>query len=79
MNRYFGWYERKIQDIKPWIEKKWKKKSFYPETFQTKTHEYQWGVIAEHPYIIASYLWNMFDLPFRCGKEGIRCSLIQKD
>lgn len=21
MNRYFGWYERKIQDIKPWIEK----------------------------------------------------------
>ena len=21
MNRYFGWYEKKIQDIKPWIEK----------------------------------------------------------
>jgi len=20
MNRYFGWYERKIQDIKPWVE-----------------------------------------------------------
>ena len=20
-NRYFGWYEKKIQDIKPWIEK----------------------------------------------------------
>lgn len=36
-------------------------KEFYPETFQTKTHEYQWGVIAKHPYIIASYLWNTFD------------------
>jgi beta-galactosidase len=20
MNRYFGWYEKKIQDIKPWVE-----------------------------------------------------------
>ena len=36
-------------------------KPFYPETFQTKTHEYQWSVISKHPYIIASYLWNMFD------------------
>ena len=39
-------------------------KGFYPETFQTKTHEYQWSVIAKHPYIIASYLWNAFD--FAC-------------
>ena len=39
-------------------------KEFYPETFQTKIHEYQWGVIEKHPYIIASYLWNMFD--FAC-------------
>ena len=74
MNRYFGWYERKIQDIKPWIEKMekeypWQRlmlteygadaniehqteilgdalnwtSPFYPETFQTKTHEYQWS------------------------------------
>ena len=92
MNRYFGWYERKIQDIKPWIEKMekeypWQRlmlteygadanidhqtellgdalnwySPFYPETFQTKTHEYQWSIIARHPYILASYLWNMFD------------------
>ena len=92
MNRYFGWYEKKLQDIEPWVkglEEKypWQKlmlteygadanlahqteylgdalnwgKPFYPETFQTKTHEYQWSVIAKHPYIIASYLWNMFD------------------
>ncbi|MCD7931645.1 MAG: beta-galactosidase [Tannerellaceae bacterium] len=92
MNRYFGWYEKTIQDMKPWIEKmeteypdqifmlteygadanihhqteyigdalSWTKE-FYPETFQTKTHEYHWSVIAEHPYIIASYLWNTFD------------------
>lgn len=92
MNRYFGWYEKKIKDIKPWIENletqypdckfmlteygadanighqteylgeslNWGK-PYYPETFQTKLHEYQWSVIAGHPYIVASYLWNMFD------------------
>lgn len=92
MNRYFGWYEKKIQDIKPWVEDlqarypdyklmlteygadanihhqteylgeslNWTKE-YYPETFQTKMHEYQWSVIAENPYIIASYLWNTFD------------------
>lgn len=92
MNRYFGWYEKKIQDIKPWIEELETKypdskfmlteygadaniahqteylgeslnwgKPYYPETFQTKMHEYQWSIISKHPYITASYLWNMFD------------------
>ncbi len=92
MNRYFGWYEKKLQDMEPWVEGLEKDypdnilmlteygadsnlkhqteylgnslnwtKPFYPETFQTKTHEYQWSVIAKHPYIVASYLWNMFD------------------
>ena len=101
MNRYFGWYERKIQDIKPWVEGleknyPWQKlmlteygadanlehqteylgdalnwgKPFYPETFQTKVHEYQWSVIAEHPYIIASYLWNMFDFAVPMWERG---------
>ena len=45
-------------------------KSFYPETFQTKTHEYQWSVIAKHPYIIASYLWNMFDFGVPMWSRG---------
>ena len=101
MNRYFGWYEKKIQDIEPWVEKlekdyPWQKlmlteygadaniahqteylgdalnwgKSFYPETFQTKTHEYQWGIISKHPYIIASYLWNMFDFAVPMWNRG---------
>lgn len=101
MNRYFGWYEKKIQDIKPWIEKMEKEYSwqrfmlteygadanighqteilgdalnwtspFYPETFQTKTHEYQWSIIAQHPYIVASYLWNMFDFAVPTSKRG---------
>lgn len=101
MNRYFGWYEKKIQDIEPWVEKMekaypWQKlmlteygadaniahqteylgdalnwgKPFYPETFQTKTHEYQWSIIARHPYIIASYLWNMFDFAVPMWKRG---------
>lgn len=101
MNRYFGWYEKKIQDIKPWIEKMekeypWQRlmlteygadaniehqtellgdalnwgSDFYPETFQTKTHEYQWGIISQHPYILASYLWNMFDFAVPQWKRG---------
>ena len=101
MNRYFGWYEKKIQDIKPWIEKMekeypWQRlmlteygadaniehqtellgdalnwgSDFYPETFQTKTQEYQWGVISQHPYILASYLWNMFDFAVPQWKRG---------
>nr|WP_320981193.1 glycoside hydrolase family 2 TIM barrel-domain containing protein [Parabacteroides goldsteinii] len=100
MNRYFGWYEKKIQDIKPWVENLEKEyphqklmlteygadanlnhqteylgdalnwtKEFYPETFATKTHEYQWRVIAAHPYIIASYLWNTFDF---CAPMWVR-------
>ncbi|WFE84607.1 glycoside hydrolase family 2 TIM barrel-domain containing protein [Parabacteroides chongii] len=100
MNRYFGWYEKKIQDIKPWVEGLEKEyphqklmlteygadanlnhqteylgdalnwtKEFYPETFATKTHEYQWSVIAAHPYIIASYLWNTFDF---CAPMWVR-------
>lgn len=95
MNRYFGWYEKKIKDIDTWVEGLEKEyphqklmlteygadaniahqteflgealnwtKEYYPETFQTKTHEYQWAAIAKHPYIIASYLWNTFD--FAC-------------
>lgn len=101
MNRYFGWYERKIQDIKLWIEKMekeypWQRlmlteygadantdhqteilgdalnwtSPFYPETFQTKTHEYQWSIITQHPYILASYLWNMFDFAVPTSKRG---------
>ncbi len=101
MNRYFGWYEKKIGDIVPWVEGLEKEypslnlmlteygadaniahqteflgeslnwtKEFYPETFQTRTHEYQWGVIASHPYIIASYLWNMFDFACPMWERG---------
>jgi beta-galactosidase len=101
MNRYFGWYEKEIQDIKPWVETMEKEyphqklmlteygadanichqteyigeslnwtTEFYPETFQTKTHEYQWSVISRHPYIIASYLWNTFDFAVPMWTRG---------
>ena len=101
MNRYFGWYEKKIKDIDPWIEKLEKEypdhkfilseygadaniehqtellgeamnwsKPYYPETFQTKTHEYHWSVIAKHPYILASYLWNTFDFATPMAYRG---------
>ncbi|MES2419002.1 MAG: glycoside hydrolase family 2 TIM barrel-domain containing protein [Bacteroidota bacterium] len=35
--------------------------SQYPENYETKTHEKQWPIIAKHPIILASYVWNMFD------------------
>lgn len=101
MNRYFGWYEKKIGDIVPWIEDLESKypgnafilseygadaniahqteylgeslnwtKPYYPETFQTKTHEYHWSVIAKHPYIVASYLWNTFDFATPLAYRG---------
>lgn len=101
MNRYFGWYEKNLQDIEPWVEGLEKNypaqklmlteygadaniyhqseylgealnwtKEFYPETFQTKTHEYHWSVIAKHPYIIASYLWNTFDFACPLWERG---------
>lgn len=33
-------------------------------------HEYQWSVIANHPYILASYLWNMFDFAVPMWSRG---------
>lgn len=101
MNRYFGWYEKKIKDIDAWVEglekeyphqrlilseygadanirhqtellseslKWWEQ--YYPETFQTKVHEYHWSVIAQHPYIVASYLWNSFDFATPMANRG---------
>lgn len=34
---------------------------FAPENYQTETHIQQWSIIEKHPYILASYLWNMFE------------------
>lgn len=43
---------------------------FYPETFSTKFHEVQWGVIAKHPYLLASYIWNTFDFATPAATQG---------
>jgi beta-galactosidase len=43
---------------------------FWPETFQTKFHEVQWGVIEKHPYLVASYVWNMFDFSVPSANGG---------
>jgi beta-galactosidase len=43
---------------------------FYPETFAAKFHEVQWGVIAKHPYLLASYVWNMFDFATPASAQG---------
>ncbi len=34
---------------------------FFPEEYQTKYHVYYWSVIEQHPYLLSSYVWNMFD------------------
>ncbi|SEN05329.1 beta-galactosidase [bacterium A37T11] len=93
MNRYYGWYEGQIGDMKGWAEKLQKDYpdyklmlmeygadgnidqsseelpterdpvdgQFFPENYQTETHIQQWAIIESHPYITASYLWNMFE------------------
>lgn len=43
---------------------------FYPETFATKFHEIQWGVISKHPYLVASYIWNTFDFATPATAQG---------
>ena len=43
---------------------------FYPETYATKTHEAHWGIISRSPYIVASYLWNMFDFAVPMWDRG---------
>lgn len=103
INRYFGWYEKKIQDMEPWIEGMEKDypdykimlaeygteaniyhqqevvgdvgdccgfDKQYNETFATRFHEIQWGYIANHPYLLASYLWNTFDFATPASSQG---------
>ncbi|GBU06796.1 beta-D-glucuronidase [Bacteroidales bacterium] len=43
---------------------------FYPETFSTRFHETQWSVIAKHPYLMASYIWNTFDFATPATTQG---------
>lgn len=101
INRYFGWYEKKIGDLEGWakeLEEKYPTyktmlaeygaeanidqqqekvgevgnffSQFYPETFATKFHEIQWGIISEHPYLLASYVWNTFDFATPRNHQG---------
>jgi len=34
---------------------------FFPEAYETRFHEIQWGIIDKQNYLIGSYIWNMFD------------------
>lgn len=101
MNRYFGWYEKKIGDIEEWVQGLEETypgyktmlteygaeanidqqqeitgesgnyfSQFYPETFATKFHEIQWGVISKHPYLLASYVWNTFEFATPRNHQG---------
>jgi beta-galactosidase len=42
----------------------------YNETFATRFHEIQWGVISKHPYLLASYIWNTFDFATPASSQG---------
>lgn len=106
MNRYYGWYEGKMDDIGTWLESLEKnypthnvvlseygaggnaaqhsekvekpadviKGQFFSEEYQTKLHEHQWAAIEKHPYLVSSYLWNMFDfcVPGGWSRGGVR-------
>ncbi|WP_317173413.1 glycoside hydrolase family 2 protein [Echinicola arenosa] len=43
---------------------------FFPENYQTETHIQQWAIIEDHPYITASYLWNMFEFAVPMWNRG---------
>jgi len=53
-----------VQDINPVSGK------FFPENYQTETHIQQWAIIEKHPYITASYLWNMFEFAVPMWNRG---------
>ncbi|WP_447641672.1 MULTISPECIES: glycoside hydrolase family 2 protein [Chitinophagaceae] len=95
INRYYGWYEGKIDGLNKWgdyLKNKFPNYkvmlaeygadanidqqidtlpdaasinplngTFYPENYQTETHVQQWIAIQNHPNILASYAWNMFE------------------
>jgi len=42
----------------------------FPENYQTRLHETQWGIIEKHPYLGASYVWNMFDFAVPMWSNG---------
>lgn len=101
INRYFGWYEGRIDGIYRWIDDMERDfpgyrvmlaeygaeanisqqeetpgdrgrffGQFYPETFSTKYHETHWAAIREHPYLLASYIWNTFDFATPATTQG---------
>jgi len=43
---------------------------FFPESYATRLHETQWGDIANQDYLIASYVWNMFDFSLPLWSRG---------
>lgn len=43
---------------------------YFPEQLSTRSHEIQWGIIEKHPYLAASYLWNMFDFAVPLWSRG---------
>lgn len=102
INRYFGWYEGKMNNLENWIDDLEKKHhdckvvlaeygaeanvdqheaidtskvpkydgQFFPEEYQTRLHEVQWGIIEKHPYLVSSYVWNMFDFATPLWNRG---------
>ena len=42
----------------------------YNESFATRFHEEHWNVISQHPYLLASYIWNTFDFATPMSSQG---------
>lgn len=42
----------------------------YNESFATRFHEEHWHVIAQHPFLVASYVWNTFDFATPMSSQG---------
>ena len=43
---------------------------YFPEQLETRFHEIQGGILDKHPYLLGSYIWNMFDFAVPLWNRG---------
>ncbi len=44
--------------------------NYFPEPEQTKYHEITWSIIKKRPFVLSSYIWNMFDFSVAGWNRG---------
>ncbi len=65
-------------DANPQFQSAAPRRGDYTETFQALYHEQIWQLIAERPYLWATYVWNLFDFGADGRDEGGKHAQNQK-